>query len=48
MIRPTALAAIDRLVHHSIILELNVKSYRMQEAQQRRRKNTGQTIEKQT
>jgi DNA replication protein DnaC len=27
-----AAAAIDRLVHHSIILELNVPSYRMQAA----------------
>ena len=29
----TAAAAIDRLVHHSVILELNVASYRMQQAQ---------------
>jgi DNA replication protein DnaC len=29
----TAAAAIDRLVHHSVILELNVTSYRMQQAQ---------------
>ena len=28
----TTAAAIDRLVHHSIILELNVKSYRMEQA----------------
>ena len=28
----TTAAAIDRLVHHSVILELNVSSYRMQEA----------------
>ena len=28
----TTAAAIDRLVHHSVILELNVDSYRMQEA----------------
>jgi DNA replication protein DnaC len=27
-----AAAAIDRLVHHSIILELNIPSYRMQAA----------------
>jgi DNA replication protein DnaC len=27
-----AAAAIDRLVHHSIILELNIPSYRMQVA----------------
>ena len=25
-------AAIDRLVHHSVILELNISSYRMEEA----------------
>jgi DNA replication protein DnaC len=32
----TAAAAIDRLVHHSVILELNIESYRMQAA----KKNT--------
>ncbi|MCD6198143.1 MAG: IS21-like element helper ATPase IstB [Deltaproteobacteria bacterium] len=29
----TTAAAIDRLVHHSVILELNIKSYRMEKAQ---------------
>ncbi|MFP5209396.1 MAG: IS21-like element helper ATPase IstB [Acidobacteriota bacterium] len=29
----TTAAAIDRLVHHSIILELNIPSYRMEQAQ---------------
>jgi DNA replication protein DnaC len=29
----TTAAAIDRLVHHSVILELNIKSYRIQQAQ---------------
>jgi DNA replication protein DnaC len=29
----TAAAAIDRLVHHSVILELNLSSYRMEQAQ---------------
>lgn len=29
----TTAAAIDRVVHHSVILELNVKSYRMEQAQ---------------
>jgi len=29
----TAAAAIDRLVHHSVILELNIDSYRMEHAQ---------------
>jgi DNA replication protein DnaC len=31
----TTAAAIDRLIHHSIILELNLPSYRLQAAQQR-------------
>jgi DNA replication protein DnaC len=31
----TTAAAIDRLVHHSVILEFNVKSYRSDTAQQR-------------
>lgn len=34
----TATAAIDRLVHHSIILELNIPSYRMETAKNRRQK----------
>jgi DNA replication protein DnaC len=42
----TTAAAIDRLVHHSIILELNVKSYRMEQAkktkQQRSKKKVDQ------
>jgi DNA replication protein DnaC len=33
----TTAAAIDRLVHHSIILELNVKSYRMEQARRKKR-----------
>ena len=32
----TTAAAIDRLVHHSIILELNVRSYRLEAAEQAR------------
>ena len=28
----TTAAAIDRLVHHSVILELNVPSYRLEQA----------------
>lgn len=32
----TTAAAIDRLVHHSVILELNLPSYRMEEAQKKR------------
>ncbi len=34
----TTAAAIDRLVHHSIILELNVDSYRMEQAKKGNRK----------
>lgn len=32
----TTAAAIDRLVHHSVILELNITSYRLEEAQKSR------------
>lgn len=32
----TTVAAIDRVVHHSVILELNIPSYRMEQAQKRR------------
>jgi DNA replication protein DnaC len=32
----TTAAAIDRVVHHSIIVELNIDSYRMEEAQNRK------------
>jgi len=39
----TTAAAIDRLVHHCIILELNVKSYRMEQASQGGRGKTGRT-----
>ena len=33
----TAAAAIDRLVHHSVILELNIESYRMQVAKKNKK-----------
>jgi DNA replication protein DnaC len=36
----TTAAAIDRLVHHSIVLELNVSSYRAEEATKRRKQDT--------
>lgn len=36
----TAAAAIDRLVHHSVILELNINSYRMEQA---KKPNPGKT-----
>lgn len=35
----TTAAAIDRLVHHSIILELNLPSYRMEAARKNKKKN---------
>ncbi|MCL4204854.1 MAG: ATP-binding protein [Pirellulaceae bacterium] len=31
----TTAAAIDRLIHHSVIIELNLQSYRLEEAQQK-------------
>jgi len=34
----TTAAAIDRLVHHSVILELNIDSYRMEQAKKAKRK----------
>ena len=34
----TSAAAIDRVVHHSVILELNVSSYRMEAAKKRTQK----------
>jgi DNA replication protein DnaC len=34
----TTAAAIDRLVHHSVILELNIGSYRMEQAQKTKEK----------
>ncbi len=33
----TTAAAIDRLVHHSVILELNIKSYRVEKARSRKK-----------
>lgn len=38
----TTAAAIDRLVHHARILELNVDSYRAEKAHDRRRKSVGE------
>ena len=32
----TTAAVIDRLVHHSIILELNIGSYRLEQSQKRK------------
>ena len=37
----TAAAAIDRLVHHSVILELNIPGYRIEQA----KKNQSKTDE---
>lgn len=39
----TTAAAIDRLVHHSIILELNVSSYRLEQSK-RNRRNTAKEV----
>jgi len=36
----TTAAAIDRLVHHSVVLELNVPSYRAEEARRKRKNRT--------
>jgi len=33
----TTAAAIDRLIHHSVILELNIASYRMEQAKKRKK-----------
>ena len=41
----TTAAAIDRLVHHSIIIELNVSSYRLEQSKKRRTKTEHQTTE---
>ena len=35
----TTAAAIDRLVHHSVVVELNVPSYRAEQAKKRRTKD---------
>ena len=35
----TTAAAIDRLVHHSVVLELNVPSYRAEQAMKRKKKD---------
>jgi hypothetical protein len=35
----TTAAAIDRLVHHSVVLELNVASYRAEQAMKREKKD---------
>src|SRR5207247_6993298 len=39
----TTAAAIDRLVHHCVILELNLPSYRMEHAQQARQEDRKST-----
>ena len=36
----TTAAAIDRVVHHSVILELNVSSYRMESAKKKQQGTT--------
>ncbi|MEO2002380.1 MAG: IS21-like element helper ATPase IstB [Pirellulales bacterium] len=37
----TTAAAIDRLVHHSVILELNISSFRLEEAKKEKAKKAG-------
>ena len=39
----TTAAAIDRLVHHSVILELNLPSYRMEAAQKKKTAKGGES-----
>jgi DNA replication protein DnaC len=41
----TTAAAIDRLVHHSVIVELNVASYRAEQARKRRNERGGERAE---
>ena len=41
----TTAAAIDRVVHHSVILELNVKSYRAEVAHQRSARKSSKQLE---
>ena len=41
----TTCAAIDRLVHHSVILELNVRSYRLEEAKWKQKKGHPSQVE---
>tara|TARA_B100001245_G_C22701567_1_gene341819 strand:+ start:30 stop:629 length:600 start_codon:yes stop_codon:yes gene_type:complete len=36
----TTAAAIDRLIHHSVIIELNIPSYRLEEAKKKQPKST--------
>jgi DNA replication protein DnaC len=44
----TTAAAIDRLVHHSIILELNVSSYRLERAKREDQGKDGETTKEKT
>ena len=41
----TTAAAIDRLVHHCIILELNIPSYRLEESKRKKTVNSEKTTE---
>lgn len=41
----TTAAAIDRLVHHSVIMELNLPSYRAEQAKKGKEKRTSETPE---
>jgi DNA replication protein DnaC len=39
----TTAAAIDRLIHHSVIIELNISSYRLEAAKQNKNRKAGST-----
>jgi DNA replication protein DnaC len=36
----TTAAAIDRLIHHSVIIELNIPSYRLEVAKRNKKRKT--------
>ena len=40
----TTAAAIDRLIHHSVIIELNIPSYRLEEAKKKQPKSTSSKV----
>ena len=37
-------AAIDRLIHHSVLLEFDVLSFRAEAAEERKKKKAGQPV----
>ncbi len=42
----TTAAAIDRLIHHSIIIELNIPSYRLETAKKNQKTKIGSSASK--